>query len=59
MNNNFYKKAKKKKLEIKAIRTKLENIIQSIWIERWNWKAINFYKRTKKKNLKSKDWGPN
>ena len=33
-NNNFYKM--KKKLKIKTMGIKLENIILSIWIEGWN-----------------------
>jgi hypothetical protein len=35
-NNNFYKMTKKKKLEIKTMRTKSKNIISSIWIEGLN-----------------------
>jgi hypothetical protein len=33
-------KRPRKKFEIKTTRTKLKNIILSIWIEWWNWKPI-------------------
>ena len=33
-------KKPRKKIKIKTITTKLENIILSIWIERWNWKSL-------------------
>jgi hypothetical protein len=32
-NDNFYKRAKKNKLEIKIMRAELKNITPSIWIE--------------------------
>jgi len=35
-----FTKKPRKKLEIKTMRTKMENIISSIWIEWWNWKPI-------------------
>jgi len=39
----FYKRAKK--LELKTIRTKLKNIISSIWIEWWNYTPIKFLQK--------------
>jgi len=36
----------KKKIEIK---TKLKNIIPSIWIEGWNWKSLKFLQNFKGK----------
>jgi len=45
-----FTKGSTKKLEIKTIRTKLKNMISSIWIEEWNWKQIKlFTKRPRKK----------
>ena len=35
-----FTKGPRKKIKIKTIRIKLENIISSIWIEWWNWKPI-------------------
>jgi hypothetical protein len=42
-----------KKLEIKTMRTKLENIISSIWIERWDWKSIQFLQKGEGKKFKN------
>ena len=51
-------KGPRKKIEIKTMRTKLKNIIPSIWNEWWNWKFWkNFYEKIKKKirNLKNEN----
>jgi hypothetical protein len=40
-----------KKLELKTIRTKLKNIIPSIWIESWNCKPISVSKKDQGKKL--------
>jgi hypothetical protein len=39
----------RKKIKIKTMRTKLENIIPSIWIERWNWKPIKLLQKGQRK----------
>jgi hypothetical protein len=49
-----FTKRLRKKLEIKKIRTKLENIIPSIWIEWWNWKPIKLLQRSQRKKLEIK-----
>jgi hypothetical protein len=50
MNNNFYKRGKKK-LEIKIMRTKLENIISSIWTEWQNLEPLNLLLKDQEKKL--------
>ena len=48
--------SQEKKLKIKTIRTKLENIVPSIWIEWWNWKLIKHLQKIQgKTNPKNKD----
>ena len=54
-NNKFYKKKTKKKLEIKTMRIKLENIISLIWIEWWNWKPIKLLQNDQGKNRNPKN----
>jgi hypothetical protein len=44
-------KGSRKKIEIKSMRTKLKNIIPSIWIEWWNWKSLKLLWKDKKKKL--------
>ena len=39
----------RKKIKIKTMRIKLENIIPSIWIERWNWKPIKLLQKGQRK----------
>jgi hypothetical protein len=59
----FTKKSRKKirnQNETKTIRTKLENIIPSIWIKGWNWKLLKLLQKGKKqknkiRNPKNKD----
>ena len=34
------------------MRIKLEKIISTIWIDRWNWKPINFLQKSQGKKLK-------
>jgi len=41
-----------KKLEIKAMRTKLKIIIPWIWIAWWNWKPIKLLQKNQDKKLK-------
>jgi hypothetical protein len=43
-----------KKLEIKAMRTKLKIIIPSIWIEWRNWKPIKLLQKSQDQKLKIK-----
>ena len=38
-------KGPRKKLKIKRMLTKLENIILSIWIERWHWKLLKLLQK--------------
>jgi len=40
-----FTKGLRKKIKIKTKRTKLKNIIPSIWIEKWNWKSLNFLQK--------------
>jgi hypothetical protein len=49
-----FTKRLRKKLEIKKIRTKLKNIIPSIWIEGWNGKSIKLLQRSQRKKLEIK-----
>jgi len=43
-------KGPRKKIKMRTMRTKLENIIPSIWIEWWNWKLMKLlYKGQGKK----------
>ena len=46
-----FTKGPRKKLEIKTIRTKLENIMPSIWIEWWNWKSIKLLQMSQGKKV--------
>ena len=47
-------KGPRKKIKMRTMRTKLENIIPSIWIEWWNWKLMKLlYKGQGKKNRNS------
>jgi hypothetical protein len=48
---NFTKEPREK-LDIKTMRTKLKNIIPSIWIERWNWKPIKLKKKCQGKKIR-------
>jgi hypothetical protein len=44
-------KGPRKKIKMRTMRIKLENIIPSIWIEWWNWKLMKLlYKGQEKKN---------
>ena len=49
-----FTKSPRKKIEIKKIRTKLNNIIPWIWVEWWNWKPINLLLKSWQKKLKIK-----
>jgi len=42
-----------KKLELKKIRTKLKNIIPSIWIESWNCKPISVSKKRPRQKIRN------
>jgi len=44
-------KGLRKKIEINIVRTKLKNIIPSIWMKKWNWKPIKVLQKDKEKKL--------
>jgi len=49
-----FTKGPRKKLEIKIMKTELENIRPSIWIERWNWKQIKLQQKGEDQKLEIK-----
>jgi len=49
-----FTKGTRKKIEIKTMKTKLENIISSIWIEEWNRKSIKLLQNVNEKKLEIK-----
>jgi hypothetical protein len=51
LKKKLLQKDQEKKIEIKSMRTKLKNIILSIWIEWWNWKSLKLLWKDKKKKL--------